>query len=239
MPNSSASQLARRLAQAAPQGRVLSAPSQLATYESDALAFKRFRPDAVVIPGDVTELAEVVRLLRDENVPYVIRKAFRAAGVEKAVSNSAGCGLALGKALQGEPAVQDVLGFLGEIGVRSRPRREGRQKVFVDLPCHLIHGQKVAGIPKNVLDATGYDWELAPCATDCCGSGGVYNIQKPENAREILKGKSAFLDNLPADREPILATANHVCMMQWNSARAFVKRPFQVRHIIQLLDPLN
>jgi glycolate oxidase iron-sulfur subunit len=168
------------------------------------------------------------------------RKAFRGLGglkIDRVVSNSAGCGFALGKALAGEPPVQDVLGFLGEIGVKSRPKRHGRSRVFVDLPCHLVHGQKVDGIPPNVLDATGYDWELAPCARDCCGSGGVYNIQKPENARAILRKKAAFLDEQPPGTEPILATANHVCMMQWNTARSFIKTPFQVRHIIQLLDP--
>ncbi len=165
------------------------------------------------------------------------RRAFRAHPVDRVVSNSAGCGFALSKALAGGPAVQDVLGFLGEIGVKPRARRNPATTVFVDLPCHLIHGQKVDGIPPAVLDATGYEWQLAPCARDCCGSGGVYNIQKPDNAREILKGKAAFLENVPANRQAILATANHVCMMQWNTARSFIKRPFAVRHVIQLLDP--
>jgi glycolate oxidase iron-sulfur subunit len=165
------------------------------------------------------------------------REAFRGLDIDRVVSNSAGCGFALGKALAGEPRVQDVLGFLGEIGVQPRPKRGAGAKVFVDLPCHLVHGQKVDGIPPAVLDATGYDWELAPCARDCCGSGGVYNIQKPANARAILKGKSAFLDAVPDGITPILATANHVCMMQWNTARSLVKKPFQVRHVIQLLDP--
>ncbi len=168
------------------------------------------------------------------------RKAFRGVGdlkIDRVVSNSAGCGFALGKALDGEPRVQDVLGFLGEIGIKPRAKRHGRSKVFVDLPCHLVHGQKVDGIPASVLDATGYDWELAPCSKDCCGSGGVYNIQKPENARAILRKKAAFLDDQPPGIEPILATANHVCMMQWNTAHSFIKTPFQVRHVIQLLDP--
>jgi len=165
------------------------------------------------------------------------RRAFSNLDVDRVLSNSSGCGFALSKALAGSQPVQDVLGFLGEIGVKPRPVRDPAAKVFVDLPCHLVHGQKVDGIPPMVLDATGYDWELAPCARDCCGSGGVYNIQKPENAREILKGKAAFLEKVPADRQPILATANHVCMMQWNTAHAFVKRPFAVRHVIQLLDP--
>ena len=72
----------------------------------------------------------------------------------------------------------------------------------------------------------------------CCGSGGVYNIQKPENSREILAGKSAFL-NEAVGNPVILATSNHVCMMQWNSAKSggLVKRPFDVKHVIQLLDP--
>lgn len=164
------------------------------------------------------------------------RRAFRAADVEAVVSNSAGCGLALSKALDGEPQVRDVLGFLGEIGLKLRPKRAGNTKVYVDLPCHLVHGQKAPGIPATVLDATGYDWELAPCARDCCGSGGVYNLCKPENARKILEGKAAFLNQQPEGQETILATSNHVCMMQWNTARSFITRPYRVKHVIQLLD---
>jgi glycolate oxidase iron-sulfur subunit len=164
------------------------------------------------------------------------RAAFSAVKVDRVVSNSAGCGLALAKALTGVARVQDVLGFLGEHGVKPRQRKAGTSRVYVDLPCHLVHGQRTT-IPPNVLDATGYPWELAPRARDCCGSGGVYNIQKSDNARAILREKAAFFDELPAQVAPILATANHVCMMQWHTARRFVQRPFQVRHVIQLLDP--
>lgn len=166
------------------------------------------------------------------------QKAFHALDVDAVVSNSSGCGLALGKALKGQVPVRDVLGFLGELGPVARPPRPPGARVYVDLPCHLVHGQKAPGIPANVLNATGYTWELAPQARDCCGSGGVYNIQKPENSREILSRKSAFLNEAAGD-PVILATSNHVCMMQWNSARAtgLVTRPYQVKHVIQLLDP--
>lgn len=165
------------------------------------------------------------------------RRAFNPLDVDAVVSNSSGCGLALSKSLPGRVPVRDVLTFLGDLGPVARAPRTGGARVYVDLPCHLIHGQKVPGIPANVLNATGYAWELAPQARDCCGSGGVYNIQKPENSREILAKKSAFLNEAPGD-PVILATSNHVCMMQWNSARAtgLVKRPYQVRHVIQLLD---
>ena len=166
------------------------------------------------------------------------RRAFLSPDFDAVVSNSSGCGYALGRALAPDRPVRDVLAFLGEVGPLKRERGDSKARLYVDLPCHLVHGQKLPGIPKNVLDATGYRWELAPNAPDCCGSGGVYNIQKPANAQAILSGKSNFLNE--AEGEPvILGTSNHVCMMQWHSAGAtgLVTRPYETRHIIQLLDP--
>lgn len=174
-----------------------------------------------------------VEQLRQRN-----RRAFAEQSVELAVTNSAGCGLALAKTLSQNLPVRDVLSFLGDIGPVTRTRTQDGTRVYVDLPCHLIHGQKSPGIPAAVLDATGFRWELAPAAKDCCGSGGVYNLQKPENARQILAGKSAFLNSAAGD-PAILATSNHVCLMQWHSAGVLglVTRPYTVRHVIQLLDP--
>ena len=170
---------------------------------------------------------------RDQN-----RKAFGSSSVEAIVCNSSGCGLALGKTLNGQIPVRDVLEFLGDRELVRRTRTEKDARVYLDLPCHFVHGQRQDGIPASVLDATGYRWELAPMARDCCGSGGIYNIQKPENAQEILRRKSEFLNT--AEGSPIiLATSNHVCMMQWNSAKSagLVNRPYSVKHVIQLLDP--
>ena len=166
------------------------------------------------------------------------RRAFAGLGVDAVVTNAAGCGFKLGKDLAGVVPVRDVLGFLGEIGPVPRHRGPNGVRVYVDLPCHLVHGQKAAGIPESVLRATGYACELAPQARDCCGSGGVYNIQKPDNARAILARKAAFLNEAAGD-PVVLATSNHVCLMQWHSARAsgLVTRPYRVAHIMQLLDP--
>jgi glycolate oxidase len=66
---------ARNLKAAMPTGRLLTSPAQLAGYESDGLGYKRFRPDAVAIPGNSAELIALVRLLKDEAVPFVIRGA--------------------------------------------------------------------------------------------------------------------------------------------------------------------
>ena len=166
------------------------------------------------------------------------RRAFLSTDFDAVVSNSSGCGYALGRALAPERPVRDVLDFLGELGPVRRTRRAGGARLYVDLPCHLVHGQKLPGIPGNVLDATGYQWELAPNALDCCGSGGVYHIQKPGNARAMLAGKSSFLNTAAGD-PVIVGTSNHVCMMQWHSAGAegLVTRPYETRHVVQLLDP--
>lgn len=194
-----------------------------------------FIPEGQTCCGAFQEHAGLagVDALRERN-----RRAFLPLAVEAVVSNSSGCGYALGKTLAPDQPVRDVLDFLGELGPVQRFRRGSTAHLYVDLPCHLVHGQKLAGIPANVLDATGHRWELAPNAKDCCGSGGVYNIEKAGNARAILAHKSAFL-NAAQGTPVILGTANHVCMMQWHSAGAtgLVTRPYDVKHIIQLLDP--
>ena len=170
-----------------------------------------------------------------ESMFAVNRRAFKEAAPDKVVSNSSGCGLALSKALGGALPVYDLTTLLAEASPRPAPKRDSRVSVFVDIPCHLVHGRQQR-IPESVLDATGYAWEWAPMAEDCCGSGGVYNLQKPENARRILEAKARFLNALPAECLPVVATSNHVCMMQWFTARRFIERPFAVCHVAQLLD---
>lgn len=168
------------------------------------------------------------------------RRVFGSLDIDAVVTNSSGCGHALAKTLHGSVPVRDVLSFLGDLGPVRRETRDNQTRVYVDLPCHLVHGQKVPEIPRSVLDATGYRWEYAPQARDCCGSGGIYNIEKPANAQAILATKAAFLNT--AEGSPtILATANHVCLMQWHSAgkTGLVTRPYQVAHVIQLLDPIS
>ncbi|MBM4077527.1 MAG: (Fe-S)-binding protein, partial [Planctomycetes bacterium] len=90
------------------------------------------------------------------------RTAFSNLDCDVVVCNSSGCGLALSKSLPQSTPVRDVLSFLAELPLVSRKRDDNGTRVYVDLPCHLIHGQKVPGISSKVLDATGYQWSLAP-----------------------------------------------------------------------------
>ena len=57
------------------RGRVLTAPAQLAGYDTDGLGYKTFRPDAVVIPADIEEMVAILRDSRALNVPVTIRGA--------------------------------------------------------------------------------------------------------------------------------------------------------------------
>jgi len=164
-------------------------------------------------------------------------EAFIHSKAEIVLSNSAGCGLSLSKGLNGSGMkFQDVISFLGESDLQNKSHFHPGVKLYVDLPCHLVHGQKVEGIPVSIMEAIGYQWEYVPDANDCCGAGGTYQIQKPGNAKSIIKDKSSFLNSIPSDIYPVIVTSNHVCMMQWNSAKKIINRPFSVYHPIQLLD---
>ncbi|MFO1000783.1 MAG: FAD-binding oxidoreductase [Planctomycetaceae bacterium] len=57
------------------RGRVLSAPAQLAGYNTDGLGYKTFQPDAVVIPADADEMIALLRESKTLNVPVTIRGA--------------------------------------------------------------------------------------------------------------------------------------------------------------------
>src|SRR6266550_9228463 len=56
-----------------PADRLLKRPEQLAAYESDGLTAFRAQPLAVVIPETEEEVITVVRLCREQLLPFVAR----------------------------------------------------------------------------------------------------------------------------------------------------------------------
>lgn len=58
-----------------PNLRLLTAESQLAAYDCDALSYKHFRPDAVAIPASAKELVSLVKVLDQLRLPWVVRGA--------------------------------------------------------------------------------------------------------------------------------------------------------------------
>lgn len=67
--------LTQQLALQLTRGRLLTAPAQLAGYDTDALGYKTYRPDAVAIPADVEELKAVLKATAELNVPVTMRGA--------------------------------------------------------------------------------------------------------------------------------------------------------------------
>lgn len=57
------------------RGRVLTAPAQLAGYDTDGLGYKTFRPDAVVLPADAEELIALMKESKRLNIPVTVRGA--------------------------------------------------------------------------------------------------------------------------------------------------------------------
>ncbi len=164
-------------------------------------------------------------------------------GAEAIVVNSAGCGATLKEAgsLLGTPAAsefahrtRDVLELLAEAGpvVGAAVPIE----IAYDPPCHLQHAQ---GIHRQVLDVLDTIPELRvrtlPGAEKCCGSAGVFNLQHPELAQEILGPKLAAV----ASASPALSavvTGNPGCLMQIGAGLKAVGLPIEVLHPVQLLD---
>jgi glycolate oxidase iron-sulfur subunit len=146
------------------------------------------------------------------------------------VTNASGCGLSLAHSFPGRQ--RDIVDLL-ENGALKQGLPLALSHIYYDFPCHAYHGLGLRQAPTKIFQSLGVSWSLAPDADRCCGSGGAYQFTHASNAAEIIKEKSAFLD-ASAHANPVLATANHVCMMQWSSA--MTAKPFQVRHVVQLLD---
>lgn len=156
------------------------------------------------------------------------QKAF--ASAEVVITNSSGCGLALRHALG--PKQRDLGDFLNGLDLKKGAKLS-YSHIYYDIPCHAIHGLGLKNPPSKILDALGVAWELAPDADRCCGSGGSYALTHPHESGQIIREKSAFLDSSPY-KNPVLATANHVCLRQWQSAPNAGR--FKARHIVELLD---
>lgn len=67
--------LESRLRQVVRRGQVMTSPVQMAGYDSDGLGYKRFRPDAVVIPADCDELYALMAASDRFDIPIVVRGA--------------------------------------------------------------------------------------------------------------------------------------------------------------------
>ncbi|HMA25016.1 MAG TPA: heterodisulfide reductase-related iron-sulfur binding cluster, partial [Gemmatimonadaceae bacterium] len=169
------------------------------------------------------------------------------AGADHICVNAAGCGAMMkeyahlladdpefrDRAARVSATVRDVSELLAADG---GPKRGGALAVRVayDAPCHLLHAQRVAAAPIDVLRAIP-ELELVPLNESemCCGSAGIYNLVEPETSDVVLARK---LENVAVAAPDVVATGNPGCLMQIGAGLLRAGSPTLAVHPVELLD---
>ena len=171
-----------------------------------------------------------------------------AADVDAVVTTAAGCGSGMreyGALFLGEPEeeaaarlaglTRDVAEFLAELGLAETPPALGApRRVAYHDACHLAHAQKVTAAPRRLLAAIEGLELLEPAEAElCCGSAGIYNVERPEVAAQLGERKAR---NLLATGAELIASGNIGCLTQLQSQLGSLGHPIPALHTVQVLD---
>jgi glycolate oxidase iron-sulfur subunit len=175
-----------------------------------------------------------------------ILDAFDADQLDAIVVNAAGCGSFMrhyDRLLEDDPAwrdrarafaakVRDASEFLVEIGF-ERPAGAVAQRVTYHEACHLAHAQRVSEQPRALLRAIPW-LELVelPEAAWCCGSAGIYNVARPDDARVFLERK---VRNIATTGAEVVAVGNPGCALQIEAGLRAAGLRIRVAHPVSLL----
>jgi len=174
-------------------------------------------------------------------------EVFERAEVDTIVINAAGCGSNMkdyGHLLRDDPQYaerarsfsakcKDISEVLSELSPRA-PRHSIPLRVGYHDSCHLQHAQGIRNPPRAVL-RTIPDLELIdlPDAAICCGSAGIYNLVKPETARQLADLK---VQNLLSTGAQMVVSGNPGCLLQLRGGLQRAGQALPVLHMIELLD---
>jgi glycolate oxidase iron-sulfur subunit len=172
---------------------------------------------------------------------------FAAAGVDRIVVNSAGCGSAMKdyarlladdatyaeRAAAFSAQVCDIAEFLAELGPIAVRAPVPAVAAYHDA-CHLRHAQGIHSQPRTLLTSIpGLELREIADPDICCGSAGVYNLLEPKAAAELGERKAAAVTSTGAD---LLVTANPGCLLQIGAAMARRGTPIRLAHTVEILD---
>ncbi|MEE8465865.1 MAG: heterodisulfide reductase-related iron-sulfur binding cluster [Dehalococcoidia bacterium] len=170
-----------------------------------------------------------------------------AAGVERVVTSSAGCGSTMkeyaellkddpdysAKALRFSGMMQDVTEFLVDLPFQP-PTAPINRKVTYQDPCHLAHAQRITAAPRAILNSIpGLELEEMEDSSLCCGGAGIYSSVQPALSQRLLRRKMNAID---ATGTQEVITANPGCMLQIEQGFQSQGRPGVVRHVVDILD---
>jgi glycolate oxidase iron-sulfur subunit len=174
-------------------------------------------------------------------------EAFDRPEIDYVVVNAAGCGAAMkeyGFLLRHDAAyaeraarfsckVRDATELLAAVGLTSPPGALELTVTYQE-PCHLVHAQRVAAQPRQLLAAIpDLTFVEMPESSMCCGSAGVYNLLQPEMSDTLLDRK---LDNARTTGACTIVSANPGCMLQLEAGLRRRGEAVEVVHIMTLLD---
>jgi glycolate oxidase iron-sulfur subunit len=167
--------------------------------------------------------------------------------VDYVVMNSAGCGAYMKeyghllsedneyaeRAERFAGKVKDISEILSEHGWQ-KPAGAISGKVTYHEPCHLVHTQKISSQPRELLAGIpGINFIELPEATWCCGSAGIYNITRYDDAMQVLERK---MENIRSCGAEYVVTGNPGCMIQLMYGAKKFRVPVQILHPISLLN---
>ena len=173
--------------------------------------------------------------------------AFLQSGCDRVIVSAAGCGAAMKeygalladdsqyeeRAREFSSKVRDVSEILTEEEI-VLPDTPVSRRVAYDAPCHLIHAQRIAQAPVELMTQIpritmvplrGYE--------TCCGGAGIYNLQHPGLSYEIMRDKLEAIFESGADT---IATGNPGCIMQIGAGLLLAGSKIDMVHPIELLD---
>ncbi len=172
--------------------------------------------------------------------------AFEAKSDLPIVVTAAGCGSTLkeyGHLLKDDPAyaerarefaarIEDFSEFVASEN-RETPGPIRRKVTYQDA-CHLAHAQRITEQPRTLLRSVP-DIELVEMRESslCCGSGGIYNILRPEMARKLGERKVGHIIETGATE---VITANPGCAIQIATLLREAGSDIKVTHIADFLD---
>jgi glycolate oxidase iron-sulfur subunit len=130
-------------------------------------------------------------------------------------------------AAQVSALAKDITEYVAGLGLQPTTRHDDIVVAYHSA-CSLQHGQKITGIPKELLSKNGFVVKDVPESHLCCGSAGTYNILQPDLAGRLRDRKVA---NIASVKPDMIAAGNIGCMVQIASGTSV-----PVVHTIELLD---
>jgi glycolate oxidase iron-sulfur subunit len=133
-----------------------------------------------------------------------------------------------GAAAEVSGLAKDITEYLGGIDLKPAQPQLSDLVIAYHSACSLQHGQKITGLPKELLSKNGFVVKDVPESHLCCGSAGTYNILQPDIANRLRDRKVANIAMLKPD---MIAAGNIGCMVQIAGGTSV-----PVVHTIELLD---